>query len=441
MSTTSTPLLLEPDWVLPIVPRSVIHQRFSVAIQNGRIVATGERDALRRRFPAAMRTDLSGRLLMPGLVNGHGHLAMTLLRGLAEDLPLKAWLEERIWPLESKWVDEQFVADGTALAMVEMIRTGTTTATDMYFFPERVAAIARQAHFRMQIAFPIVGAATPWAADAADAVRRGLELYDQCRDDEFVRVAFGPHSTYSLSTAQLEHIRMLADELEAPVHIHLHENASEVRESLQTYAATPIARLDAIGLLTPRLQGAHVTSIDDADLERMATRGASVIHCPQSNLKLGNGHCPVTRLLAAGIRVGLGTDGAASGNDLDMFDEMHTAALLAKAIAHDPSALAAHDALELATLGSARALGLDHLVGSIEVDKAADLIALDLTGAGAVPVHRAESVLVHGSAGRLVTHVWINGHCVMADRSLQTLDERAVTERAVHWGRRMSEGT
>ncbi len=435
---TAVTQLLEPDWLLPIVPAGVVHEAFSVAIDAGRITAIGPRDTLRHTYPAAARTPLPGHVLMPGLVNGHGHFAMTLLRGLAEDLPLKAWLEQRIWPLESRWVDAQFVADGSALAIIEMLRAGTTTACDMYFFPEQVAAIARQVQFRVQLAFPIVGAPTPWATDASDAIRRGLELHDGCRDDDLVRIAFGPHSTYALSTAELERVCMFADELDAPVHIHLHENAQEVADSRRLHGATPVARLDAIGLLTPRLQAAHMTVVDDADLERMTSRGASVIHCPQSNLKLGNGLCPLTRLLEAGVRVGIGTDGAASGNDLDLFDELHTAALLAKGITADPTALPAHAALELATLGGARALGLDHLIGSIEVGKCADLIALDLTGAGAVPINRIEAALVYGGSAHFVTHVWVNGRCIMNDRVLTTIDERAALERAAHWGRRIN---
>jgi 5-methylthioadenosine/S-adenosylhomocysteine deaminase len=438
MTTAMDVELLEADWVVPIVPEGNVHAQWSVAIAGSRIVDIGPRESLRRVYPQAVRTALTGRLLMPGLVNAHGHLAMTLLRGLAEDLPLTTWLEQRIWPLESRWVDGQFVADGAALAIVEMLRTGTTTASDMYFFPERVAALARQAGFRMQIAFPIVGAKTPWASDAADAIRRGLELYDSCRDDDLIQVAFGPHSTYAVATHDLERICTLADELDAPVHIHLHENSAEVSDSRRAHGASPVARLDAIGLLTPRLQAVHMTALDDADLERVRSRGASVVHCPQSNLKLGNGSCPVARLLSAGIRVGLGTDGAASGNDLDLFDELHTAALLGKAVSGDPAALPAATALEMATLGGARALGLDDQIGSIEPGKAADLIALDLTRPGAVPVLNVLALLVHGGAGNLVTHAWIAGRCLLREGELTTLDLHAILDRASHWGRQLS---
>ncbi len=438
MPATAPLRLLEPDWLLPIEPHGTIHRRYSVLIDDALIVAVGPREVLRSDHPNATRVALAGRLLMPGLVNAHGHLAMTLLRGLAEDVPLKAWLEEHIWPLESRWVNESFVADGSALAIVEMLRTGTTTACDMYFFPERVAAVARQAGFRAQIAFPIVGAATPWAADADDCIARGLELHDAYRDDDLVQIAFGPHSTYALSTAKLERIRTLADELDAPVHIHLHENATEVADSRKAHGATPIALLDAIGLLTPRLQAAHVTTLDTADLERLASSGVGVVHCPQSNLKLGNGCCPLNRIRQAGIHVGLGTDGAASGNDLDLFDEMHSAALLAKAIDGDPRALPAFEALHLATLGGARVLGLDDVIGSVAAGKAADLIAVDLSGVGAVPAHRPEAVLVHGNAGRLVSDVWIAGRHVLDARRLTTIDEHDVIERAAQWGRRMA---
>ena len=429
--------LLEPDWLLPIAPAAVVHEGFGLAIAGTDIAAVAPRERLREQFPDAPRIDLAGRILMPGLVNAHGHMAMTLLRGLAEDLPLDAWLKERVWPIEARNISESFVTDGTAHAVLEMLKSGTTTAADMYFFPERSAAVIRRAGMRAQVAFPLISHPNAWSASAAEAFHKGLALRDEYRDDALIRIAFGPHSTYALTAADLEKTLTLAQELDAPIHIHLHETEQEVLDARAATGQTPFALLDALGGLIPNVQAVHVTSLDDADLDRLASRAVAVVHCPHSNLKLGSGYCPVGRLIASGIRVGLGTDGAASNNSLDLFAELRTAALLAKAIGRDPRALPAFEALALATIGGARVLGLDEQIGTLEVGKRADLIAIDLARPAATPSHRPEVSLVHGSAGAWVTHVWIDGRPIVADGRALTLDEREVVARADFWRRRL----
>jgi len=437
MSKRANDLLLEPDWLLPIVPAGIVHEGWSLAIAGGRIDALGPREVMRRQYPARERLSLPHHVLMPGLVNAHGHLAMTLLRGLAEDLPLETWLRERIWPIEARAVSEAFVADGTALALLEMIRSGTTMSSDMYFFPERSAAVARQARVRAQICFPIISHPNVWSSSAADGLHKGLALYDEYRGDPLVRIAFGPHSTYSVDAVDLERTLTFADELEAPIQIHLHESGHEVETARLASGQTPITSLDAMGFLMPRLQAVHVTELHDGDLNRLASRGVGVVHCPHSNLKLGTGFCAVDRLLAAGIAVGLGTDGAASNNSLDLFAELRTATLLAKALTRDATALPAHRALAMATIGGATVLGMDREIGSLEVGKSADVIAVDLSGAGAVPVHRPEIALVHGFAGSWVRDVWVAGERILANGSVLTLDEQDILHRATHWAERI----
>jgi 5-methylthioadenosine/S-adenosylhomocysteine deaminase len=437
MPKPTSPTLLESDWIVPVVPHGVVREDWSLALRDGRIADIGPRETLRARHPDCTRIRLPGHVLVPGLVNAHGHMAMTLLRGLAEDMPLRTWLRNHIWPIEVQHMSEAFVADGTALAMLEMLETGTTTASDMYFFPERAAALAREAGMRAQICFPIIGHPNAWSTGTADALHKGLELRDAFRADPLVAIAFGPHSTYALTHADLERTLMLADEVEAPLQMHLHEGADEVAEARATHGETPIASLDRMGFLIPRLQAVHVTAIGDDDIERLASRGVGVVHCPHSNLKLGSGLCPIGRLRAHGVRVALGTDGAASNNSLDLFAELRTATLLAKAIEGDAAALPAADALEMATLGGARVLGLEREIGSLEPGKAADVVAVDLDRAGAWPVHRADAALVHGHAGQWVRHVWIAGRPVVVDGRVTTLDTDDVRGRADAWRRRI----
>src|SRR5690606_35412686 len=296
----------------------------------------------------------------PGLVNTHGHAAMSLLRGIADDLPLMTWLEDHIWPAEGRWVSEEFVYQGTLLAIGEMIRSGTTCFADMYFFPEASAKAASEAGIRVQLAAPIIDFPNPWSANAEEAINKFIDLHDTWRNSELVSTAFGPHAPYTVSDGPLRKIATLADELDLPVHMHVHETAFEVEQAVANSGKRPIQLLNDLGLLSPRLICVHATQLDDTDISLLQSSGAHVAHCPESNLKLASGFCPVEKLRRHGINVCLGTDGAASNNDLDMFSEMRTAALLAKAVSSDAAALPAFAALKMATLDGARAMGLDH---------------------------------------------------------------------------------
>lgn len=438
MSTTPhADTLLSASWVIPIVPYDTVREDFAIAIQGGRIVELLDTASARQRYPAAEHRHFPGQVLMPGLINAHGHAAMSLFRGMADDYPLMTWLQDYIWPAEAQWLSEDFVRDGTRLAVAEMLRSGTTAFIDMYFFPNQTAAVAAQAGIRCQISFPVFEMASAWGKDAQDYIHKGLSLRDAYRDHPLVQVGFGPHAPYTNSTETLAQVAMLADELQASIHIHAHETAQEVADSLHEHGVRPLQRLFDVGLLSPRTQCAHMTQIDDRDLELLDKSGAHVVHCPSSNLKLASGFCPVQHLAEHGVNVALGTDGAASNNSLNMLGELQLAALLAKAVSSNASALRASQALRMATLHGARALGLEQQIGSLEAGKDADIIAVDLSALELQPVYNPQSHLAYTQCSHQVSNVWIKGKALLRDGALQSLDGSEVQQRARYWADRI----
>lgn len=432
-------LLIHADWVLPVDATDSTLAQHSIAVDQGRIVALLPRPEATRQIQADRVLELPGHVLIPGLINAHTHSPMTLLRGLADDLPLMIWLHEHIWPAEGRWVDPEFVADGTRLAVLEMLRGGITCFNDMYFYPEVTARVAAEAGMRVLAGMIAVDFPTRYADSADEYLRRGLELHDHYRDHPLVRTAFAPHATYTLSEAPLERVRTLADELDVPVHIHLHETHDEIVQSLREYGERPLARLDRLGLLGPQLVAVHMTQLEDAEIERLAETGSHVVHCPESNLKLASGFCPVARLLAAGVNVALGTDGAASNNDLNLLAEMRTAALLAKGVAHSASAVPAETALRMATLNGAKALGIDADTGSLEPGKAADIVAVDLGNPHTQPLYHACSQMVYAASSNQVTQVWVGGRQVLRDCHPLTLEPDSILAAARRWQERIRE--
>ncbi|HEX7034741.1 MAG TPA: TRZ/ATZ family hydrolase [Pseudomonadales bacterium] len=437
MPKTQAELIVDARWVLPIAPENRVLEHASVAVAEGRILAVGPRAEVHAAFEGAP-LELPNHVLLPGLVNAHGHAAMTLMRGFAEDAPLDKWLNEHVWPLEARLVSEAFVRDGTALAALEMISSGITCFSDMYFFPEVTADVARQAGLRCQVAFPIIPFPNAWSRSVDEALHKGMALHDACKGSPTVKVAFGPHAPYSVGRGDLEKVLMYAEELDLPVHIHLHETAAEVAEVRASLGRSWIDVLGEIGLLGPRLQAVHLTQVDDAEIERLAEARVQVVHCPHSNLKLASGICPVSRLQAAGINVALGTDGAASNNTLDLLAEARLASLLAKVTTGDVRSLGEARALEMATLGGARALGLDDVIGSLEPGKQADMAAVDLSGARFQPVYDPMAALIHGGAGPAVSHVWVGGRPLLYDGTPTTLDERAIIASVAGWAEQVA---
>ena len=433
-------VVISPHLLLPVAPRNEVLEGFSVAVRGGAIVGLGERGEVLAEYPSAQHVELDHHALMPGLVNAHGHLAMTLLRGLGESESLTDWLNNTIWPLEARWMDENFVRDGTRLAIAEMVATGTTTASDMYYFPETAALACRDAGFRLQAAFPLIEIPNAYSADFDECLSKGLGLHDRFRDDALITTCFGPHAPYTVDPDRLRRIAAYADEIDADVHIHLHETEAEVAGAIRAHGGSWIRVLDEIGLLTERLQAVHMTAVSEAEIDLAAERGVRVVHCPHSNMKLASGICPVTRFLAAGAAVGLGTDGAASNNALDMFAEARLAALLAKSAGADPTVLPAVDVVAMATLGGARVLGMDECIGSIEPGKRADLVAVDLRHPAMQPVNDPHAALVHADAGARVTHTFIDGRCVYENGVWTTLDIDEVLAKAGAWRTRFNGG-
>ena len=431
-----TDLLIHADWVIPVDRPGALAQH-SIAIDGGRISAILTHDEAQQQVTARETITLPGHALMPGLINAHTHSPMTLFRGLADDLPLMTWLNEHVWPAEARWVHEEFVADGSRLAIAEMIRSGTTCFNDMYFFADVTGRVAAQAGMRASIGLILIDFPSAWASDADAYLDRAIAVHDQFRGDPLVRTAFAPHAPYSVSDAPLRRVVTLANELELPVHMHVHETAAEVSGSVGQYGHRPIERLHRLNLINPTLMAVHMTQLGDDEIDLFAGSGAHVVHCPQSNLKLASGHCPVTRLLEAGINVALGTDGAASNNDLDMLAEMQSAALLAKGNTGDACALPAQQALYMATLAGARALGIDDLTGSLAVGKAADIVAIDLAQPETQPVFNPVSQLVYAAGREQVRHVWINGRQVLKNRALTTIDLAQTLQRAAGWHTRI----
>ncbi len=431
--------LVNARWIIPVEPEGLVLEHHSLAILDGRIHELLPTDEALSKFEPATVRELPDHALIPGLINAHTHAAMSLMRGLADDMPLMQWLDQHIWPAESRWVSEEFVADGTRLAVAEMLRGGITCFSDMYFFPEITGQVTAHAGMRAVVGLIVLDFPTVYADNADGYLARGLEVHDEFRGHPHVGTAFAPHAPYSVSNAPLERVRVLADELEIPIHMHVHETADEVAQAVDKTGQRPIARLRELGLLSPALNAVHMTQLEDAEIEHVAAAGAHVIHCPESNLKLASGFCPVERLHKAGINVALGTDGAASNNDLDMFGEMRSAALLAKGVAGDAAALPAERALRMATLNGARALGLDADTGSLVPGKWADLIAVDLGGIEGQPVYHPISQLVYATGRHQVTHVWVAGNPLLADGALTTMDEQAIVGRAREWRQKIAQ--
>lgn len=428
---------LHARWVIPVQPAGQVLEHHTVVIENATIRAVLPTSEWRSPGPGMEELTLPEHALIPGLVNTHTHAAMSLFRGMADDRPLMDWLTNHIWPAEARAVNREFVRDGTRLAAAEMLLGGTTCMNDMYFFGDEAAAAAIEAGLRAVIGMIVIGFPSAWAADVDEYFRKGQAVHDQYRDHPLITTAFAPHAPYTVDDAALTRIATLAEELDCPVHMHVQETADEVEQAIAANGLRPLRRLQGLGLVTPRLLAVHATCLDPEEMDLLATRGVTVVHCPESNLKLASGFCPVAQLLARGVNVALGTDGAASNNDLDMLGELRTASLLAKGVAGDPCALPAAQALRMATWNGAQALGLERSIGSIEVGKQADLVAIDLGDLRARPVYDPVSQIVYSAHRDQVTQVWVAGRHVVRNRQLATLDVLGLKASAEEWGQRL----
>ncbi|MEQ9546438.1 MAG: TRZ/ATZ family hydrolase [Marinobacter sp.] len=434
---TAADIRINARWLVPVKPANTVLHNQAVIIQGNRIAAVVSREEADARFHVRETIDLDNHVVLPGLINMHGHAAMSLFRGMADDLPLMTWLNDHIWPAEGAFISEEFIADGTQLAMAEMLRTGTTTFSDMYFFPEVVAQMAHDAGMRAQVCFPLLDFPTPWGSGPDEYLSKGADFIRQWQGDDYIMPAIGPHAPYTVSDDPMTRAVTLSADTGAPIQIHLHETAFEVAEALEKSGKRPTARLADLGVLGTRTQCVHMTQIDESDIALLQQSGSHVIHCPESNLKLASGLCPVQKLSEAGINVAIGTDGAASNNDLDLFGEISTAAMLAKVVAGDAAALSAHEAIAMATIQGARALGREHDLGSLETGKLADIIAVDLSDPFLQPVYDPESHLVYSNHGRQVSHSWINGIPQVQDGRLTRIDVPDLMLRVQSWSDRI----
>lgn len=430
--------LINARWIIPVEPDATVLDESSVAIRDGKIVQILPTTEAEKRYQPTETIKLPDRALIPGLVNAHTHAAMSLFRGLADDLPLMEWLNDHIWPAEGKWVSDEFVRDGTGLAVAEMLRSGTTCFNDMYFFPEDTARVCMQIGMRAVVGLIVLDFPTMWAQTADEYLHKGLKLHDDLRNSELITTAFAPHAPYSVSDGPLQKIGTINNELNVPVHMHLHETADEVDEAVKKTGQRPLERMANLDLLNSNLVAVHMTTLLSGEINPLAEAGVSVVHCPESNMKLASGFCPVHELLKAGVNVALGTDGAASNNDLDMLDEMRVAALLGKAVSNDATAIPAHTALRMATLNGARALGLDDRIGSLEAGKYADITAIDLSDIASQPVYDPVSQIVYTAGRNQVTDVWVAGKRLVNDRVLAGLDEVTILQSAANWRDRIA---
>lgn len=444
MDTTEPEVqLINPQWLAPVGQGPAVLREHSVVVRGDRIEAVLPLRQARERFSTAQEVNLPGHLLIPGLVNAHSHAAMSLLRGAADDLPLAQWLHDRIWPMEAALASDAFVYDGAVLACREMLLGGITSFNDMYFFPQATAQAALDLGMRAVVGIIVIDFPTAYGSGPQDYLAKGLALRDSLRHESSIGFALAPHAPYTVADEALTEVAKLSAELQLPVHIHVHETAAEISEHLNRHGVRPLARLAALGLVGPDLVAVHSVHLSDAEASLLAVNGATVVHCPHSNLKLASGIAPVARLLELGVPVAMGTDGAASNNRLDLLQETRTAALLAKGVSGNAAAFNAHQALRAATLDAARALGWQDRIGSIEAGKQADLVAIDLSEDDPPAIHDPVAHLIYSAGREQVTDVWIDGRPVVVKRQIaQTRARDAIANvcaRKVVWHNRLGQ--
>lgn len=419
------------------MPRETLLEDHCLAVTDGTIAMLGSPEEVQAAHPDLPVIHLDQHLLVPGLVNCHGHAAMTLLRGYADDTNMMSWLMESIWPVEARLVDADFVYDGTRLAAAEMLRGGTTCAADSYFFPEAAGRAFEQMKMRAQLGLPVIKFSNAWARDEEEHIQKGLDFRDRVKNSPRITTAFAPHAPYSVTNEGFARVKMFAEEVDMPIHLHLHETAQEVEDSKKEFGVSPIKRLAELGILSPSLQAVHVTQLQAEDIDSLAANGCQVIHCPESNLKLASGYCPVQPLLDAGVNIALGTDGAASNNNLDLIEEVRTATLLTKMNSGNGENFPAWQALEMITLGGASCLGLDDRIGSLEVGKQADLAAFDLSGPRFQPSYNPVSHLIYAATGQDCSHVWVGGELLLEAGQLVQADLDSILHATQQWQARV----
>jgi len=437
LSKMNIDILIHARWIIPVEPEDTVYENYALAVKNDKIVALLSSKDAKRKFKAKEELTLENHALIPGLINTHTHAAMTLFRGLANDLPLMDWLNNHIWPSEKKWISPMFVKDGTKLAVAEMIRSGTTCFNDMYFFSDNTAEVCVNIGMRAVIGLIVIDHPTSWASNSDEYITKGEYIHDTFKHNPLISTTFAPHAPYTVSDDSLKRIAVLAEELDIPIHMHIHETNDEIEQSINQYGKRPLSRLSDLGLLSSRLIAVHMTQLEKNEIDELKKTGVSVAHCPESNLKLASGLCPIGELQKNNINVCIGTDGAASNNDLDMIGEMHTAALLAKGVSNDCICSDSHTTLRMATLNGAKALGLSELIGSLKKGKQADVVAIDLNQIETIPLYEPLSQIIYAADRRQISDVWIAGKRLLENRELTTLKYGELLENSKLWGRKI----
>jgi len=433
--------LLHPRWVICVDKENRVLEDHTVVIKGDLIADISPRQTALQNYPETESIELPQQALMPGLVNAHTHLAMNLLRGFADDLPLMTWLNDHIWPAEGAHVDYRFVADGSRLAIAELLQSGVTCFNDMYFFPEAVAAVATETGIRANVGMIVIDFPSAWAKDADEYLHKGTDLHLQLQSEPLVSTMLAPHAPYTVSDATLDKVVALRDKFGVGVHMHVHETADEVTQYLQQHGVRPIEKLEQLNLLNENLCAVHVTQTTEKEIELLARRQCHVLHCPESNLKLASGIAPTAAMTEAGINIAIGTDGAASNNDLDLLGETRTAGFTGKVQSANAAALPATQLLRMATINGAKALGLDQITGSIEKGKQADLISIDFDSICMQPVYDPASQIVYSASRHDVTNTWVAGERLLKDRQLTRMNTADLISNATEWSNRIASTT
>jgi 5-methylthioadenosine/S-adenosylhomocysteine deaminase len=429
---------IHPEYLIPIEPKSLVLSGHCLVIKDEKILTIIPSSQARQQYADARHIELKKHALLPGFINLHAHSAMSLLRGLADDLALMDWLNHHIWPAEKKHVSDEFVFDGTTYAMAEMIRGGTTTVNDMYFHHEAVARAGIHAGMRTIVGCSILDFPTGYAQNADEYLAKAISAKNGFMNQERIEFRLAPHAPYTVSDDTFRKIIASADQHAMGIHCHIHETTEEIQQSLTQYGVRPLARLHALGLLSERLIAAHMVHSNDEEIALLAAHHVHIAHNPASNLKLASGFARIHDMQHAGINIGIGTDGAASNNKLDLLGDLRLAALLAKAQSNQATALNASAALEMATLAGAKALGMDKQIGSLVAGKFADVIAIDLDTIETHPLFDPVSQIVYAAGREQVSHVWVHGQCLMDNRQLLTLDQNKLIEKAQWWQKRIT---
>ncbi|MAR99939.1 MAG: N-ethylammeline chlorohydrolase [Nitrosomonadales bacterium] len=425
--------IISATWIYTSNSKNELLSNYSIVIKNDKIIDLVLQDEVFEKYEANEVYQLTDHIITPGLINTHTHVAMSLFKGFADDLPLQDWLNNYIWPAEKKFVNSQFVKEGSILALSEMIKSGITTYNDMYFFPDSTAEASKDLGIRSNIGLVVLDFPTNYASDPEDYLAKGFNFRDKWRNEDLISTSIAPHAPYSVSDKAFNLINTYSEELDINIHIHLHETILEIEDSIEKYGITPIQRLNNLGIIGPSMIAAHCVHLNEQDLSILTSNKVNIVHNPSSNMKLGSGIADVTKMLKQNLNVSLGTDSSASNNRLDIIEEMRLAALLIKGKTKSPELLSAVQAINMATINGAKALGLDSLIGSIEINKKADLISIDLNSITAQPIYNPLSTLVYSSSRSDVDYVWINGDIKLKDKKLINIDEDKIIQIAKKW--------